>query len=80
MAALRDKKVAFGEGDRYSDIFKALVLNLVQVSPADRLTMDELWQFIGPFEDPILRKEQFVIPGAPQKVEMTLQAFKNKNY
>lgn len=38
--ALREKKLNFGEGQKYSDIFKALVLNLVAVSPSDRLTSD----------------------------------------
>ena len=39
LVALREKKIAFGEHERYSDIFKAIVLNLVSVSPENRLTV-----------------------------------------
>ena len=68
IAMLRDKRTQFGMAEPYSDIFKAMILNLTSVSPSDRLSADELWQFIAPFEDPIMRKEQFVIPGAPLKI------------
>ena len=40
---LREKKMHFGDDHKYSDIFKALILNLVSVSPSDRLTLEELW-------------------------------------
>lgn len=70
----------FFADQKYSDIFKALVLNLVSISPSERLTVEELWQFIQPFQDPILRKEQFVIPAAPQKVEMSLASYKNRMF
>lgn len=71
--------MAFGDS-KYSDIFKAIILNLVSVSPSDRLTLEELWNFIQPFHEPILRKEQFMIPSAPQKVEMSLASYKNRMY
>lgn len=77
---LREKKMHFGDDFKYSPIFKAVILNLVSVSPSDRLTLDELWNFIQPFHEPILRKEQFVIPAAPQKVEMSLASYQNKMY
>ena len=80
IAMLRDKKTTFGEGEHYSDIFKALILNLTSVNPSERLGSDELWQFIAPFEDPIMRKEQFVIPAAPPKVEYSYKALKNRAY
>jgi len=40
MVPLRDKRAAFGDGERYSDIFKAIVLNLSDVSPTERLSCD----------------------------------------
>lgn len=80
IAMLRDKKTTFGEGEHYSDIFKALILNLTTVSPSERLGADELWQFIAPFEDAIMRKEQFVIPAAPPKVEYSYKALKSRAY
>jgi hypothetical protein len=69
----------FGDS-KYSDIFKAIILNLVTINPSDRLTLEELWNFIQPFHEPILRKEQFMIPSAPQKVEMSLASYKNRMY
>lgn len=80
MQALVDKKKTWGGSERYSDIFKSIVLNLVSVSPEQRLTLDELWNFMAPFESSILDKKQFVIPSAPAKVEQSFVALQNRQY
>jgi len=80
MQAFFDKKRIWGSSDRYSDIFKSIILNLVDANPVNRLTIDELWAFIHPYEASILEKKQFMIQGAPPKVENSFAALRSKVY
>ena len=73
---LRDIRRAWVESERYSEIFKSIVLNLVETNPAERLTSSELWEFVSQYESHILEKKQFVIASAPAKVERTFRALR----
>ncbi len=66
--AFREVRRKWANSERYSPIFKSIVLNLVDSNPGERLTEDELWQFISPYSSSILDKSQFVIETAPKKV------------
>lgn len=52
--AFRDICRAWADSERYSDIFKAIVLNLVDTNPGERLTDSELWEFVSQFSGSIL--------------------------
>ena len=53
---------------RYSQIFKALVLNLCSIDEERRLSMEELWMFLREYERYIVKKCKFVIKNAPIKI------------
>lgn len=67
--AFRDLRVQWGQHERYSDIFKAIVLNLLDSNPGERLTDNELWEFVSQYSASILEKKQFVITTVPKKIE-----------
>jgi serine/threonine protein kinase len=77
---LKEKKRIFVENSRYSPIFKATIMNLLSVSPSERVTVHELSEFVAPYRESILSKKQFVIQSAPKKVEYTLQGFQKNIY
>lgn len=79
-ALFQNKKQIWADSDRYSPIFKSIILNLVSTEAGERLTLDELWNFISPFEGDILEKRQFVIPSAPAKIERSFAALKSRQY
>lgn len=67
--AFRELRRNWANSERYSDIFKAIVLNLVDTNPGERLTDSELWDFVSQFATSILEKKQFVITTVPKKIE-----------
>jgi hypothetical protein len=75
--AFRDLRRSWVENDRYSDIFKAILLNLVDTNPGERLTDSELWDFVSEFSASILDKKQFVITTVPKKVERAFAALRS---
>lgn len=77
---LTNKRRIWGDSDKYSDIFKSIILNLTASNPGERLTKDELWSFIQPYQDSILEKKQFVIAAAPAKIEQSFAALQAKKY
>lgn len=79
-ALFQNKKQIWADSDRYSPIFKSIILNLVSTEAGERLTIDELWNFIYPFEADILDKRQFLIPSAPPKIERSFAALKSRQY
>lgn len=76
----QNKKQIWADSDRYSDIFKSIVLNLVSAEAGNRLTIEELWNFISPFQNDILEKRQFVIPSAPPKIERAFNGLKSRQF
>ena len=78
--AFRDKRKVWAENEKYSEIFKSIIWNLVELNPANRLTIDELWNFMLPYSSHILEKKQFVIQSAPKKVENSHTALRSKAY
>lgn len=58
----------FKVSNKYSDVFKGIVSNLVEVNPDKRLTPQELWGFLQPHGNKIMEKEDFVIENAPNKL------------
>ncbi len=47
--AFRDKRRKWAECGRYSEIFRSIIWNLIELNPVDRLNIDELWSFIVPY-------------------------------
>jgi hypothetical protein len=65
----RDLRSQWAKHERYSDIFKAIVLNLLDSNPGERLTDSELWDFVSEYSASIQEKKQFVITTVPKKIE-----------
>jgi serine/threonine protein kinase len=68
LAAFRDKRRAWAETARYSEIFRSIVLDLTAENPNDRLTFSELWEWVSEYQASILERKQFVIKNAPPKI------------
>ncbi len=78
--AFNQKRLQWAEHPKYSGIFKAVILNLVDRNPGERLTVEELCEFVGKRSAAILNKEQFVLEQAPSKVERSFAAYQQGNY
>jgi serine/threonine protein kinase len=53
----------------YSEIFRSIVSNLVQLNPENRLSSEELWKWIVKYEASIKSKEKFLITSVPAQIE-----------
>lgn len=75
--AFRELRVQWANHERYSDIFKAIVLNLLDSNPGERLTETELWEFVSQHSASILEKKQFVITTVPKKIERAFASLRS---
>ncbi len=62
------RKDHWSEHSKYSEIFKSIILNLVDENPSKRITGDELYKFISKYESAIKAKEQFIITHPPENL------------
>lgn len=60
---------AWRSSPRYSELFKSIVLNLLEENARKRLTSWEMWIWIEKYAKIIEAKEQFMIAKAPEKIE-----------
>lgn len=58
----------FKVSNKYSDIFKGIVSNMLEVVPEKRITPQELWGFLQPHGEKIFERQDFVIENAPNKL------------
>ena len=56
MEAFHNKKAAWAAHPKYSEIFKSIILNMVHVDPEQRVTAEELYNFMFPYRDSILNR------------------------
>lgn len=57
----------------YSEVLTALVSNLCQFRPQQRLEQGELWEWISQFEKEIKDKKDFFIETVPPKLEKEIE-------
>ena len=68
MPAFNTRLDAFKVSNKYSDIFKGIVCNMVELNPEKRISPQELWGFLQPHSNKIMEREDFVIENAPNKL------------
>jgi hypothetical protein len=49
---------------------------MCKLSPSARMTLEELWKLVGPHEDQIKKKENFVVYNAPQKLHLEVESLR----
>ena len=52
----RDKINEWLDHPNYTEVLKSIVLNLMNPNPEKRITIEELWKFVGKYESSILSK------------------------
>lgn len=62
----------------YSEIFKSIVLNLVNEDPAKRITAEDMFKFVSKYESSIKAKEQFIINHPPENLESNVSLVRSK--
>lgn len=73
--ALKDK---WTEHPKYSEIFKSIILNLVNENPAKRISVEDLYKFVAKYESSIKAKEQFIITHPPENLESGVSLVRSK--
>ncbi len=73
--AIKDK---WASDEKYSEIFKSIVLNLVNEDPAKRITIEDLFKFVSKYESSIKNKEQFIITHPPENLESNVSLVRSK--
>jgi len=63
---------------KYSEIFKSIVLNLVNENPAKRISAEDLYKFVAKYESSIKAKEQFIITHPPENLESGVSLVRSK--
>ena len=65
----KDKLNEWISHPRYSEIFKSIILNLVEKDPLKRIEIQALWTFISRYNVSINAKEPFIIVNPPDCLE-----------
>lgn len=68
----------WAEHPKYSEIFKSIVLNLVNEDPARRISIEDLFRFVAKYESSIKAKEQFIITHPPENLESNVSVVRSK--
>jgi hypothetical protein len=63
------KTVQWLDHPHYTEIFKSIVLSMVNPIPEKRITTEELWTFLHQHEHSILNRAPFVINNPPNLIE-----------
>jgi serine/threonine protein kinase len=72
---IKDK---WASDEKYSEIFKSIVLNLVNEDPSKRITIEDLFKFVSKYESSIKNKEQFIITHPPENLESHVSLVRSK--
>ena len=75
---LSAKTVQWLEHPYYSEIFKSVVLNLVNPDAEKRISIEELWDFLSKYQTSILSKEQFLVMHPPESLLAGVSILRSK--
>lgn len=63
------KTIQWLEHPHYTEIFKSIILSMVNPIPEKRISTNELWTFLNQHEQNIIAKTPFVITNPPNLIE-----------
>ena len=73
--AFKLRRKQWAQQAKYSGIFKSIILNLTDSNPGERLTIEELVEFISQHSEPILEKRAFMIEKVPPQIQRSFTAY-----
>jgi hypothetical protein len=62
----------------YTEIFKSIILSMLNPTPEKRICLNELWTFLSKYKNSILAKEQFVVNNPPTQLETGVSIIRSK--
>ena len=73
------KTVEWLDHPYYSELFKSIVLSLLNPVPEKRMPIEDLWFFLEKYRDHILKKEMFVVNNPPVQLENGVAIIRSKH-
>lgn len=62
----------------YTEIFKSIILSLLNPNPEKRISIEDLWTFLLKYKSSILSKEQFIVSNPPEPLETGVSIIRSK--